>query len=344
MTLKNLSVSNHVRADEWDNDVIRLNGTSLHSYTWSRYSAENNSAIPVYFRLKDTSQQVVALSFGLLTEKKMGITLYSSLSFGSLATANDPAMTRLMACEIYQYSKDKHIVSLSMNSFGTPHGSEIIPEIGLTGSRRWEFLLDIGCTEKELWEKIHSKKRNLIRKGQKEGLTIVCSNDGHDLQQYRNLAQDTYERKTRQGIPYPKPGNAESINRMQKHLLDSGLGRLYLAFKNDQVVAGAFFTAFNHKVYYMLSSSGDIGLKLAAPDLILWTAMIDYQKEGFTVFNFGGLSETELNHLPLEKSGLYHFKKRFSPDVVPCYKGSLVLRPRQYKLYSFVKKLKALTP
>jgi len=343
MTINTLIVSTSVNPDDWDNNVIRLDGNSLHSYTWSRYSAENNSAIPLYFCLNDSSGKAVAVSFGLLTEKKMGIKLYSSLSFGSLATSDDPDMIRVMAHEIYLYCTNNHIVSLSMNSFGTPHESEIIPEIGLSGSKRWEFILDIRGTEKELWDKLHSKKRNLIRKGQKDGLVVVDSDEGANLQQYRSLAKDTHERKRRQGIPYPKPANEASITRMQKYLIDSGLGRLYLASKDDQVVAGAFFTAFNHRVYYMLSSASDIGLKMAGPDLILWTAMTDYQKEKYTVFNFGGLSESELNGLPLEKSGLYHFKKRFSPEVIPCYKGSIVLRPRQHKLYSLIKKLKSLT-
>ncbi|MFA6010970.1 MAG: peptidoglycan bridge formation glycyltransferase FemA/FemB family protein [Desulfobacteraceae bacterium] len=343
MTLYKLSVSTQVNPEDWDKDVIRLNGNSLHTYTWSCYSAENNSATPLYFRLKDKSENIIAVSFGLLTEKKKGIRFFSSLSFGSMAAASIPDNTRVMAYEIHKYCKNNNIVVLSMNSFGTPCESDVIPEIGFSSSRRWEFVLDIGITEEELWEKLHSKKRNLIRKGQKEGLRVVNEKGLDKLLKFRQLAVDTYERKTRQGIPYPAPGENSIYNRMQKHLVDSGLGRLYLTYSDDQVVAGAFFVAFNKQVYYMLSSASDTGLKMAAPDLILWTSITDYQKEGCTLFNFGGLSEGELNGSPLEQSGLYHFKHRFSPQVYPCFKGKLILRPLHHRIYSFVKKLKSMT-
>jgi lipid II:glycine glycyltransferase (peptidoglycan interpeptide bridge formation enzyme) len=91
----------------------------------------------------------------------------------------------------------------------------------------------------------------------------------------------------------------------------------------------------------MLSSAKEKGLQKAAPDLILWTSMKDYQQGGYKLFNFGGLSERELNGEPLEKSGLFHFKKRFSTDEYLCFKGNLVLRPNAGKIYNFLRKIKS---
>lgn len=341
MTLTQLTVSAHVDPGTWDGDVIHLNGNALHSYAWSRYSGETNGATPLYFVLKEPSGQPVAVSFGLYTEKKALVRLYSSLSFGSMA-AGSPEHRKDMAHAILSYCRKNRIVVVSMNSFGTPEASEVIPEMGFHSSRRWEFVLPIQGTEKDLWDKIHGKKRNLIRKGQKEGLIVAQETEKERFLLFRNLAAETYERKTSQGISYPLPGDVGVYERMHEHLVVSGLGRLYLAFKKERVVAGAFFVAFNGQIYYMLSSASDEGLKTAAPDLILWTAITDFQKECFRLFNFGGLSESELDGQPLEKSGLYHFKQRFSPEVLACYKGNLVLRPIQHRAYSLVRKTKSL--
>jgi hypothetical protein len=342
MLLDHLTVISQVDPEAWDRDVVRLNGNALHTHTWSCYSGESHGATPLYFILKDISGHADAVSFGLYTEKKAGVRLYSSLSFGSMAAASSPEHRKNMTHAILKYCERKRIVALSMNSFGTPHGSEIIPEMGFYSSRRWEFVLNIEGTEKELWDKIHGKKRNLIRKGQKEGLVVANESGKESLLLFQNLAAETYERKAGQGISYPPPGDVSAYQRMHDHLVTPGLGRLYLAFKGEKVVAGAFFVAFNGQVYYMLSSASDEGLKTAAPDLVLWTAMTDFQKEGFRLFNFGGLSESELNGQPLEQSGLYHFKHRFSPEVLPCFKGKHVLRPIQHRAYSFIRKSKSM--
>jgi lipid II:glycine glycyltransferase (peptidoglycan interpeptide bridge formation enzyme) len=124
-------------------------------------------------------------------------------------------------------------------------------------------------------------------------------------------------------------------------LIDSGLGRLYFAYEEREPIAGAFFVGYNKCSYYMLSSAKEKGLQKAAPDLILWTSMKDYQQGGYKVFNFGGLSERELNGDPLEKSGLFHFKKRFSTDEFLCYKGMLILRPVLYKIFDSLKRIKS---
>ena len=228
-----------------------------------------------------------------------------------------------------------------MHSFGTPFGTEILQELGFSVSKRWEFLIDLYMSEEDLWKKIHSKKRNLIRKGQKTGLQIEKAEHLEQVLQYRELAKETYERKTKQGIPFPEPGDESYYKLLKNKLIDIDLGRLYLAYDEKQVVAGAFFVGYNKKAYYMLSSANDIGLKKSAPDLILWTCMTDYQKEEYKEFNLGGVSESELNNQPLEKSGLYHFKKRFSAEAHPCYKGTLVLRPTTHKIYNFLKVTKS---
>lgn len=335
-----LIVSSDVNEPDWDNDIIRLNGCCLHAYKWSVYSAENNSATPLYFQLKDDHNQVVAATFGLWNEKRAGIRLYSLLSFGSMPAAINASHRRALAAEILAYCRKNKVVKLSMNSFGMPYDSECMNSMGLATTRRWEFILDISNPEEEIWKNFHSKKRNLIRKGEKSGIIVRRGTDLDFLLKYRTLATDTYNRKTSQGIPYPKPLSESQVKRYKERLIDTGIGRMYLAFKDEDVVAGAFFVGCHSSVYYMLSASNDSGLKSAAPDSILWRAIRDYHKEGYGVFNFGGLSEGELDGNPLETSGLYHFKIRFSPEIVPCLKGHIVLRPKNDQLYQTFARIK----
>jgi lipid II:glycine glycyltransferase (peptidoglycan interpeptide bridge formation enzyme) len=220
-------------------------------------------------------------------------------------------------------------------------GTEILQELGFQVEKRWEFLVHIEGSEDELWRRVHTKKRNLIRKGRKEKLGVKRAAEFQDVMQFRALAVETYNRKTQQGVSFPQPAEDTYYRLLKERLIDAGLGRLYMAYEGDQAIGGAFFVGFNATAYYMLSSATEEGLRKAAPDLILWTAMTDFLKEGFRLFNLGGLSERELEGRPLEESGLYHFKKRFGAEVHPCYKGRLILRPTQFKLYSLLKTVKS---
>ena len=336
-----LYVTTDVDPATWDYDVVKLNGCCFHSYGWSLYSSENNNARPLYFHLYNRSLALRSLAFGRLTSQNLaGIPVYKTLSFGCLPASEDKSALQSMINKIISYSRKNHIVSLAIHSSGTPFGSEGLQQLGFSVEKRWEFLLNVNGSEQALWKKIHSKKRNLIRKGQKSKLRIEQGSQIEHVMQFRILALKTQQRKKQQGISFPVVGSEHSYRLLKSKLIDTGLGKLYLAYDGDQAVAGAFLVGFNNKAYYMLSSANEIGLKKAAPDLILWNCMTDYQKEGYKVFNLGGVSESELNGKPIEKSGLYHFKKRFSADVYFCYKGRIILRPNIYNIHQLLAKLK----
>lgn len=339
--LGNLEEIVGVKPEEWNEDVIKLDGCCFHSYEWSLCSSGRNKAVPLYFRMRDDTGKTASLGFGLEVVKRLGgLSIYKTLSFGSLpASADDGALAEMIK-EIISVSRERKMASLEINTFGTPIGAEVLRDFGFSLGRRWEFLVDIAMPEDELWKKINAKKRNKIRKAQKANIKVIRGAVDTYVQELRRLAVETQKRKAEQNIVFPVAGESY-YQSLKNGLIDRGLGKLYLAYESDKAVAAAFFVAFNHKVYSMLSSANARGLEVAGPDFILWTAMIEYQKEGYNVFNLGGVSEKELNGQPLEDSGLYQFKKTFGATVHPCFKGTLILRPKQFKLYSFLKALKS---
>jgi hypothetical protein len=340
--MTNLEIIQKVNPHEWNEEVIRLNGCSFHTYDWSLFSSESNRANPIYFRLKGDGNRIIAQSFGLITSRKvLKADIFKSLSFGSLPASEDTMSQRQMIENLIRYAKESGMSSISFHSFGTPYGTDIFPEMGFKVDKRWEFLMELCDTEDELWKKVHSKKRNLIKKGQKSGVSIKKCDGLKEVLELRNLALATQRRKEEENIPFPVA--AESYYRLIKDkLIDKGLGRLYLAYEGERAIAGAFFAGFNNSAYYILSSADKEGLDKAAPDLILWTCMTDYQKEGYRIFNLGGVSEQDLHGTPFEESGLYHFKKRFSATEVPCCRSELILRPLDKKLLNGLRKTKAL--
>lgn len=339
-TTDTFQVSTKVNQITWNEHVDNLKGLCFHLYEWSQFSSAKYNSTPLYFQLLDDAGVPCSLAFGHLTAKKITrITLIKRLSLTSLPASRDRDTLKMMLEQIIAYCTQQGIGSLEIGSFGTPIWSEILGELGFSLKDRWEFLLDIDMPEEELWMKFNTKKRNKIKKGQRAGLRIIRANSIEHISQFRDLALATQQRKEKRSIAFPV-SDYRTYNLLKEKLMDLGLGRLYLAYDGDTPVAGAFLAGHKRSAYYMLSSANGQGLEKAAPDLLLWTAIKDYQKDGFKLFNFGGVSLGELAGEPLEKSGLYTFKKTFAAKVFPCHKGIHVLRPRSLHLFKVIQSAK----
>ncbi len=325
----------------WNNDVKQLGGCPFHSYEWSVTSAKPNNIKPLYFRWFDNNEDLKYIGFGELSGRSLaGLVSNKTFSMGSLPAGKDPVLLKEVISDLINYCRENSIATIKVNSFGTPLGANILSELGFSVAKRWEFIIDMTIGEDALWDKLHSKKRNLIRKGLKSNLTIKIAQDLDDVMKFRNLALSTQKRKADSGITFPVEGK-QQYEHLKKNVIDTGLGKLYLAYNGQETIAGAFFIGFNEQVYYVLSSANEKGLKAAAPDLLLWSGMKDYLQEGYKNFNLGGLSESELGGQPLERSGLYHFKQRFSADVLLCFKGELILNPSALASYNYIKSIKS---
>ena len=331
-----------VNPSDWNEEVKRLNGCAFHSYEWSLFSSEKNNEKPIYFQLLDDAGAIKAIVIGLIREKKLtGKTLFKTLSFGSFPAVEDNNYIKIMLDEIIKYSKHNGVLSLGMHSFGTPFDTDLLTHMGFSVKRRWEFLLNLNPNEEELWHNIHTLKRRKIKKANRENLRIETGCEFEHALEFRNLALETKKRKDREGISFPEVENEHFYRLLKERLVDKGLGRLYLAYSGPKCVAGAFILGFNKSSYYILSSANNEGLEKAAPDLILWNSIMDFKREGYRIFNLGGLSEEELRSEPLEKSGLYFFKIGYSTNEFLCYKGTLILRPIAYKIFDCLKTIKS---
>lgn len=328
-----LTASHSVEPDNWDQALHRLNGCPFHSYKWSRYSGENRDRPIIYFTLTDSKGTMLALAHGQVNRPMPGgHSSFQSISFGSFPAYTDAESLNAMIQKIEDYSSHKGFMSIEWRSFGTPEACSlcsVLPE----GKKRWEFIVDLEGSQEDLRKRLHGKKRNLIKKAEKSGLRVELAQSREQILSYRNLAMKTWQRKTDQGIRFPKPPREAQFKLMKKRLIDPGIGKMYLAYDGSDPVAGAFFAGFYDSAYYVLSAAIETGLKKSAPDLLIWTAMCDYQGEGVRRFNLGGVSENEVPDGSLEQSGLYHFKIRFSAQVKPCFNSSNILKPNRYRLW-----------
>ena len=158
---------------------------------------------------------------------------------------------------------------------------------------------------------MHSKHRNAIRKGEKEGLKFYKILDRRQINDYVLLLEETNKRSAF------KPPSASHYIDIYDELLANGLCDWY--FIKDQQkrpISGAIVTKIGgHAVYLYGASLRNI--PQGAGNLLHWEIIRDLKAQGLISYDLGGVNL----HAPQgSKPYLIHrFKKRFGGKLHRYY-------------------------
>jgi len=163
----------------------------------------------------------------------------------------------------------------------------------VAGRRFPTFVLELPSSEEKLLEAIGKKNRNLVRKAEKEEVTVDEVRDSQDVASF----YDVYARTMKQlgTPPYPRPFY-EYIHSL---LSPTKKAAILLARRADEVIGGAVFLRFGATLYYLAGVSPKEHLSYAPNTLLVYRGLLQGVTEGFKLFDFGRTS-TE---------GVYNFKK-----------------------------------
>jgi lipid II:glycine glycyltransferase (peptidoglycan interpeptide bridge formation enzyme) len=139
----------------------------------------------------------------------------------------------------------------------------------------------------DLFKTLRATHRNLIRRAQKEGVTIRASTDPNtDIEHFLKLHDET---RKRHGFT----AYTDSFFRAQVELFTPrGEATLYLAHYQDQVIAASVHMHIGGETSYHHGASTPAFSKIPASYLLQWTAIEDAIKRGDHVYNFWGIAPT----------------------------------------------------
>ncbi len=168
---------------------------------------------------------------------------------------------------------------------------------------RFNYRLDLtGHTEESLIQSFSQKTRYNIRLAQKRGVVVrACSKEA--LPMFMPIMETTGER--------------DGFGIRPQHYFESfldGLGeyaRLYMAFVEDEPVAGAIATCFGGKLCYVYGASGSHHRQLMPSYLVQWAMMQWALEEGCHLYDFMGVTG-DITDESSPTYGLYRFKKGFN--------------------------------
>ena len=171
--------------------------------------------------------------------------------------------------------------------------------------------LDLGLTEDEIWKnQISSKNRNMIRKAEKEGVTIVESDD-YDT--FKRLYDGTMINLHAENFYFFPQTYFDEYRETFK-----GKSMLCLAMYDSKAIAGSMFMFSEDYAHYHLSARDREYSRYAANNLILWYAILKAKERGCKWFHFGGGTTGN------ENDSLLRFKKEFSKTETEFWIGKRV--------------------
>ena len=288
----------------------------------------NNSDIPVLAYPKMLSSLSGYVDHGYIVEdglilpfvevRKAKICKYIELpvpTVGSCSVDEEQLFLDKALKYIYEVKRPDFIISLNTSPMRVyPRGS-FFCKFG-------SYVLDLSKSEDELFSGIHSKHRNVIRKAEKDGLTVDC--DHRYIDDCLRIIKNTY---SRQGKSSSSEGYYRNITRLGRQT------EFWVVKKREEIQGCAILLWDNNASYYMHGGSIEHP-STGALNYLHWRAILSMKTRGVKYYDFVGARINVEEGSKLE--GIQRFKSRFGGELQVGYRWRLVFNKSKYAIYYFM--------
>lgn len=204
------------------------------------------------------------------------------------------------------FAQDKIFSNLNLAKLGLQRSYKDIQP-------RTTLVLDLRKTEEELLAQMKSKTRYNIGLAEKKNIEIkifsLTENQAEEgLSSFFQLLSETAKRDNFSLHPRSHYQN----------LLETGLVKLFLAYYQEEAIAGIMVGFFGKTAVYLHGASAFQRRQLMAPYLLQWQAIKFAKENNFSAYDFGGIkSEKNLRSNQKIWVGLTRFKTGFAPNIPP---------------------------
>jgi hypothetical protein len=266
------------------------------------------------------------------------INLLESLG-GPACAGGVPEKTRL---QIRQAAQDRLLalgrqyrvlqIDLALPPMAPAYRGERCPRVnpllslGYDNTLTQTYVIDLRRPEEELWQGLTGNCRNMVKRAEKEGVTVREADSLADLERYYQMHLETYRRTG--AAPHP----LAYFQQIWENFASRGYSHIFLAEHQGEVVAAANVGAYKGAMIYWTGASKTNLPSPGVNNLLQWHAISYARRHGCEWYESG----EAFPHLKEGKlKGLNDFKKSFGGEFYPYYRSRLVIRRYLQLLYSF---------
>ncbi|GIW63711.1 MAG: methicillin resistance protein [Patescibacteria group bacterium] len=188
------------------------------------------------------------------------------------------------------------------------------------------IVIDLKDSLETIFSRFKKNTRNLIRKAEKLGITIVESTSITDYHLFDDIYHKTAVRQN--FVPH------KNICSEFKTLVQKNQIKLFLGYYQQTLLSAALIVFYGKQAVY--HHSGSIPTKLPVNYLLQWKVIQTAKNLGFRYYNLWGVSPRNKPNHPW--SGLSFFKRSFGgTEIEFCHSLDLVLKAQYWLSYLYQK-------
>jgi len=248
-----------------------------------------------------------------------GLTARSVIWGGPLIKDNDAAILAFILQEYENLLGDSAIYT-QIRNLGDTGNIHIFEEARFVYEEHLNIIVDLSKPEDLLWKEVHSKRRNEIRRAQKEGTYTRELVQMSDVEKMYGILREVYHNAK---LPFADKSMFMAAFEMLKPV---GLCRYFGAYNNGTLVGTICVLAYKQRLYDWYAGSLREYLNKHPNDLLPWEVFRWGKEHGYLIFDFGGAGS------PHKDYGVRDYKKKFGGEFVSYGRFQRVHKPMKYSL------------
>jgi serine/alanine adding enzyme len=244
------------------------------------------------------------------------------ISGGPIFNDDEDVLSAILS-EYNRIFKSKVVYTQIRNLYDVDNYNRIFEENKFSRIGHLNYLIDLNNSIDAIWDNVNSKRKNEIRKGIKEGITVREISYASELSQAYLVLELIYKKAK---LPLPEYDyfyNARNIADGDK------IFRVLGGYYENNLIGVMFLLCFNGRVYNWYAASNPDYYKKYPNDVITWEAIKWASENGFKIFDFGGAGN------PSKEYGVREYKKKYGGEEVnlgryECIHKPLVMKTSEY--------------
>lgn len=218
-----------------------------------------------------------------------------------------------------KYANDNHYVCGFVRFHPLLNNIEGFEKVGKLFLDRKTIAIDLSKGVDAAWmNEIHTKNRNVIKKGEKSGLKFIVDDNYERLPEFIDLYNFTMDKLSAEDFYYFQNSYYENL---KTNIKDSFLG---LVENQGKIIAAAIFFYSLPYGHYHLAGSDKNALSLSPNNFLLWNAAKELAGRGVQKFHLGGGTDGR------EDNSLFQYKRKFSKSEYQFSFGKLMFNQDVY--------------
>jgi serine/alanine adding enzyme len=263
--------------------------------------------IPHYIIAKEGDKVVgILLFFRQIQSNIPIISFFSSRTIiwgGPVVRNNEPAVIDGLL-RFYKAHCSATIYTQVRNLSDTGAYKNLFIKYGFHYEEHLNIIVDLSLSKDNLWKEVYTKRRNQIRRAEKEGCSVELQNSLEALHTCYSILQEVYQRAK---LPLPDLSHFESL----LHHSDSHSGlRIFAVNWKGRLIGCMLCLAHGDWLFDYYAGAFSQYYKKYPNDLLPWAVFKWAKKNGFTKFDFGGAGKPGVPY------GVRDYKKQFGGELV----------------------------